>query len=1130
MATAFATLGAALTAHAQPPNNTCGQSQAAHTIPGGGGTVSGTLVNASNDGSSCAGAGSADVYYYFTPSASGLHRFSTCGSSANTVLSLHTACPAIAGNSIACNNDAPGCGGASQFDAGVTAGTPYVIRVGTLIGAPLSTFSLSVAPNPVRACCQTSGACANTLSLDCPTTGGTVQPAGTTCSPNPCPQPGACCNLVVGGCSVSLPAACAGTHLGPGTTCSPNPCLGRCCIRSCCSITLREDCSGGLWLLQQACEPNPCPVNSNDNCADAHTISPGALPVSILAGNCNATDDIGDWCATAGPANSHHNLWWSITPTVSGNYSFDTCSSAVTDTVLALYTSPDCVSFTPLICLDDEFTPVGWACGSGSHLRSRFFYSLSAGTLYYIHVGSWWSDTPNVGDITLSASSLPSAGACCQSLSGACLVAADDAACPASFNYMGDGTLCTPSACDGAPNDLCTNAEPVCLETLVSGTTINALNEGSASCPPGSTPSPDVWYAYVPAEPGRVSFTVQGSGGFDAIVSIWTGTCPGATEIACADQSGQFAAVGTFDVTPGVRYLIRVSGYNNERGPFQLYLDDFLGTPGCGNIAGSGACCPGDNSCAPTTQAACGGSWTSGGTCTPNPCTQFPGACCTAGACTFTTPANCPGVFQGVAISCSPTPCVGSCCLAGACTPITIDRASCTGTWTNCTQNCGCGTPPANDLCAGASPIVVDQAVTGNTCAATSDWPGCFGTPPPHTVWYSFTPATTGHYLFELCGSTVDPVLVLLAGDCNGSPITCGTSEAAPEAGCSDRTSFMFSVPLSAGVIYYAIVSSQGPDGDPTGPGAFTLVVRSVATGACCHGPSSTCEVKSAAGCGFGAVQPADFQFMGTGTTCSPSNPCLIRGACCTSPTSCELRYQPFCTSPDTYAGSGSTCQPASPCTQLGACCHPDGSCSLRFDSQCTFSLVFMGAGTACSSPPCPPTGACCTRTSTGDCSMITQQACNTTDHGVWFGASTTCAATDCAAMGACCFSNICLPSPPSVCRDVGGLGAFQGFGVPCTPSPCAGACCNGTACTVTTAAACTGVFEGSGIACLSPGNPTTCCPANFNGASGVSVQDIFDFLAAYFSNNPAADFNSSGALSVQDIFDFLAAYFAGCN
>jgi hypothetical protein len=54
-------------------------------------------------------------------------------------------------------------------------------------------------------------------------------------------------------------------------------------------------------------------------------------------------------------------------------------------------------------------------------------------------------------------------------------------------------------------------------------------------------------------------------------------------------------------------------------------------------------------------------------------------------------------------------------------------------------------------------------------------------------------------------------------------------------------------------------------------------------------------------------------------------------------------------------------------------------------------------------------------------------------------------------------------------------------------------------------------------------------CPADFNSSGAVTVQDIFDFLAAYFSGNPSADFNGSGVVSVQDIFDFLAAYFAGC-
>jgi hypothetical protein len=62
-------------------------------------------------------------------------------------------------------------------------------------------------------------------------------------------------------------------------------------------------------------------------------------------------------------------------------------------------------------------------------------------------------------------------------------------------------------------------------------------------------------------------------------------------------------------------------------------------------------------------------------------------------------------------------------------------------------------------------------------------------------------------------------------------------------------------------------------------------------------------------------------------------------------------------------------------------------------------------------------------------------------------------------------------------------------------------------------------------VDCVAP--PT--CPADFNDSGDVSVQDIFDFLSAYFSNAPNADFNNSGGITVQDIFDFLSAYFTGC-
>ena len=56
-----------------------------------------------------------------------------------------------------------------------------------------------------------------------------------------------------------------------------------------------------------------------------------------------------------------------------------------------------------------------------------------------------------------------------------------------------------------------------------------------------------------------------------------------------------------------------------------------------------------------------------------------------------------------------------------------------------------------------------------------------------------------------------------------------------------------------------------------------------------------------------------------------------------------------------------------------------------------------------------------------------------------------------------------------------------------------------------------------------------TGCAADYNGDGSPTVQDIFDFLAAWFAGNPAADFNGTGGIAVQDIFDFLASWFGGC-
>lgn len=54
-------------------------------------------------------------------------------------------------------------------------------------------------------------------------------------------------------------------------------------------------------------------------------------------------------------------------------------------------------------------------------------------------------------------------------------------------------------------------------------------------------------------------------------------------------------------------------------------------------------------------------------------------------------------------------------------------------------------------------------------------------------------------------------------------------------------------------------------------------------------------------------------------------------------------------------------------------------------------------------------------------------------------------------------------------------------------------------------------------------------CPADFNGRDGVTVQDLFDYVEAWFSGSPISDVTLDGATTTQDLFSYLTFWFAGC-
>lgn len=74
---------------------------------------------------------------------------------------------------------------------------------------------------------------------------------------------------------------------------------------------------------------------------------------------------------------------------------------------------------------------------------------------------------------------------------------------------------------------------------------------------------------------------------------------------------------------------------------------------------------------------------------------------------------------------------------------------------------------------------------------------------------------------------------------------------------------------------------------------------------------------------------------------------------------------------------------------------------------------------------------------------------------------------------------------------------------VSCAVNPCtiSGACCSGAACSILTPAQCvSGTFQGGGTSCSPLGGVNRCCKADFNASGSLSVQDIFDYLNAWFA------------------------------
>jgi hypothetical protein len=138
-------------------------------------------------------------------------------------------------------------------------------------------------------------------------------------------------------------------------------------------------------------------------------------------------------------------------------------------------------------------------------------------------------------------------------------------------------------------------------------------------------------------------------------------------------------------------------------------------------------------------------------------------------------------------------------------------------------------TPPPNDDCADALPIVENVPVSGDTLGATGSTASSCSPNDPFDVWYDYTPLSDGVVNAATCGSDFDTSLAVYDG-CGGVELGCND-----DSDCG-RRSRVTDIAVTGGVTYKLRVSGYAGD-----RGHYTLGVYPVAAPAVTHiTPAST--------------------------------------------------------------------------------------------------------------------------------------------------------------------------------------------------------------------------------------------------------------------------------------------------
>lgn len=149
----------------------------------------------------------------------------------------------------------------------------------------------------------------------------------------------------------------------------------------------------------------------------------------------------------------------------------------------------------------------------------------------------------------------------------------------ADGNAMGCASTATSFTTSAAPlvipNDDCSGATSL-TSAVINGSTLGATQSLPAASCEGytGTADDDVWYGFTATENGTATVTLDGSGSFDGVLQIFSGSCGSLLSMACSDSSqGGGREQISLNVTAGIDYKIRVYSYGSlvsNRGNFTI--------------------------------------------------------------------------------------------------------------------------------------------------------------------------------------------------------------------------------------------------------------------------------------------------------------------------------------------------------------------------------------------------------------------------------------------------------------------------------------------------------------------------------------------------------------------------------